>query len=91
MDRPLTPKERASSSRRTRAEAGEPLPQHFDRALRDELLALYEAGTIEIDVPDLVEATTARLIATGRHSRRGCAAMLQRLMNRAEVEAGHGL
>ena len=88
-DRPATAKERAASSRRTRAEAGEPLPHVFDKALREEVLRHAGRGTFEVDLPDQLEATTERLISSG-HSRRGCATVVQRLMSLVGREAAHG-
>lgn len=91
MHRPRTSQQRAKASRSARAEAGEPLPHVVDRALREEVLRQYIGGAFGVDLPDLIEATTVRLISSGSYTRRGVKEVMQRLMGRTGREAQRGV
>jgi hypothetical protein len=79
----MTAAERQRVCRARKRERGQPSVPAFDSALREHVFALYQAGELQIDIPDLVRIVTERLAAAGAASERGCRDTVRSLLSKA--------
>lgn len=80
--------DRQRACRQRKRTGGAPSITVFDRALREAVLASYQAGELAIDIPDLVQQVVERLSADGTVSDRGCRSVVKALLDRAGASTG---
>lgn len=92
MSEKPTPKsaaERKRAQRQRMRDGGRPAIPAFDRALRDALFASYQAGSLVVDIPELVQNVVRSMASDGDVSERGCREIVRGLLARAAETGGH--